>query len=105
MRLQEDPVIAFIVDAAAIEKAVRRIYLFGSRSKNEHSDRSDYDLGVDWDLSMTRSWGEFAGHIRDGIPTLHQLDLVRLDLCADDLNQVILGEGVLIYERQDSKDI
>jgi hypothetical protein len=105
MRFHEDPVIAFIVRAAAIEKAVRRVYLFGSRARNEQSDRSDYDLGVDWDLSVAGSWGQFAGQIRDGIPTLHQLDLVRLDLCADDLKNVILGEGVLIYERQDSKDL
>jgi len=101
MREHSDKVVDYVVKAAARHPAIRRIYLFGSRAKNTGTDRSDYDFAVEWDTGKAGSWGEFTGAVREGIPTLHQLDLVRLDLCDDDLKEKILKEGVVIHERQD----
>lgn len=101
MNSSQDKVIQFVVDAAANHTAVRRIYLFGSRAKGTQSERSDYDFGVEWDGgSYGESWGDFTGQIREKSPTLHQIDLARLDLCDEHLQNVILTEGILIYERK-----
>jgi hypothetical protein len=70
------------------------------RAKKTHGERSDYDLGVEWDTTTGDSWGAFTTEVREEMPSLHQLDLARLDMCGDDLKGIVLNEGFLIYERE-----
>jgi len=97
--LKDDPVIRFVVDCAKKRKWIKKVWLFGSRSKQKHSQTSDYDLAVEVDVFEELPWGEFCLELREKNPSLNQLDLLRLDIIEKDFGERIKREGIKIYER------
>ena len=99
LHLKDDPVLCFVVDCAKERKWINGVWLFGSRSKEKHSQTSDYDLAVEVDVLKELSWGEFCSELREKNPSLNQLDLLRLDIIEKDFGERIKKEGIKIYER------
>lgn len=92
-----DKVIDFIRKQSAATPSVRRVWLYGSRAKGTHKENSDYDVAIDWDSASTASWGAFASELLEKKPSLHQLDLVRLDQVGEELKTKIQQEGIVIH--------
>ncbi|MFQ5470672.1 MAG: nucleotidyltransferase domain-containing protein [Gammaproteobacteria bacterium] len=73
-----------------------KVYLFGSRVRNENRLRSDYDLA--FDLPDSKEKSRFFLKIVDDAPTLCGIDAVDLDEVSDTFKKKILEEGKIIYE-------
>jgi predicted nucleotidyltransferase len=52
------------------------IYFFGSRTKGRHSDRSDYDFGIDTGNKIPLELMCRMKEELERLPTLHRIDLV-----------------------------
>lgn len=92
-----DPVVLHVVRESKNYRSVKMVQIFGSRARGDHGAKSDYDFMITWDQSFGESWGDYAGKIRDGSPTLHQLDLVRKDTASEELLCKVAAEGVIVY--------
>ncbi len=76
------------------EHSVREIYLYGSRAKGTHRERSDIDIAV----SGAQDFGTLFWQV-DEIPTLYTVDLLNLDTCRNrNLLEDIRLYGRKIYE-------
>jgi predicted nucleotidyltransferase len=88
----------WVVERAVRRLAVRRVWLFGSRARNDARPRSDFDLAFDVPASSVPAWAAFCAEVEEEAPTLHALDLVRFDLAGETMRQRILREGIALYE-------
>lgn len=80
---------------------MNRVILFGSRARNDTGARSDFDVAVDAPAMTEAEWARFAIELREKIPTLCGLDLVRLSpVLSAELQEKIRKEGVEIYVRK-----
>ena len=92
-----DPVVLHVIRKSKNYRSVKSALIFGSRSRGDHGPKSDYDFAFVWVDKFRESWGDFTGELREGSPTLHQLDLIREDTGSDELRQKIASEGTVIY--------
>lgn len=76
---------------------VRRAYLFGSRSREDHEERDDIDIAVSCPQATDEQWAQIERFV-NGLPTLLRIDLVRLDQTDADTRLNIQTEGVLFFE-------
>src|SRR5262245_110701 len=93
-----DPILDFVKSHAIRLINPKKIVLFGSRARQDHSERSDYDLafiGID-----SKRWAEFVLWIDEEAPTLLEFDLVHYESASDEMKKSIDAEGVIIYERK-----
>lgn len=93
------PVLDQVLAVLRASPAVERVILFGSRARGDHRERSDFDVAVDCPRATRSEWSRMW-HAIDELPTLYFIDLVRLDEADPNLRDSILGEGVVIYERE-----
>lgn len=74
---------------------LRNIVLFGSRAKENNTERSDIDMAV--------YGGDFDGFywdIKEKINSLLMFDIIQADSAiSDDLKHEIEKDGVIIYEK------
>lgn len=97
-----DSVVQFLVNSAQKNSFIKKLILFGSRARGDHHERSDYDVAVE--LCDVQAWPSWALETRENVPTLCGLDLVKLDQdMSEDFKKVIKAEGVVIYDRSQSK--
>ncbi|MEB3329588.1 MAG: nucleotidyltransferase domain-containing protein [Candidatus Sericytochromatia bacterium] len=75
---------------------VRRVILFGSRARGDHTERSDVDLAVDAEDEEPRLP---AAALVDEAPTLLEIDLVWWPEATSALQQEIAREGITLYAR------
>lgn len=82
---------------------VEKVYLYGSRAKNTHRDRSDIDIAVDCPTATDAQWLEVLDIIEDS-PTLLKVDCIRLDVLKSDsrLFREILT-GIVLYDARKAK--
>ena len=79
---------------------VHRVVIFGSRARGDHEDHSDIDLAVFCDGASDDEWLEVLDCLReDRIDTLLKVDCVRFDECDAVLQEHVLEEGVVLYEK------
>jgi predicted nucleotidyltransferase len=71
---------------------VESVYLFGSRAKNLHCERSDIDLAFVGNINR-----ESIEEKMDSILTLKKIDLVDVNNCSEILKQEILANGIQVY--------
>lgn len=71
---------------------VRAVTIFGSTARGDRQPRSDIDIAIDFDGSP-QQWADVQDVI-EMLPTLLPLDVVRLDLCDEELKDEISREGV-----------
>lgn len=72
-----------------------KIYLFGSRARQIHHERSDIDIALDGE---TRLDVADVGEIREILNALHipyKVDVVDFHHVSNDMREMILKEGVL----------
>lgn len=82
-------------------KFINKIYLFGSRARGDHQERSDIDLAIDCPDASEMEWILMKDAINQA-RTLYKIDVVRFDTASAKLRDKVLEEGVILYER--SKD-
>lgn len=79
---------------------VDAIYLYGSRSRSENSERSDIDIAILCPQASQDNWNEIVEIIHHS-DTLLEIDFVRLDALSDQepLKNNITKDKVLLYKR------
>ena len=96
--MSRHPVIDEIVNTARHCLPVKRIWLFGSRSRGDNHSKSDVDLAFELTAPADNAWARFAVGVHEEAQTLLSIDLVNIDTCDAALRDVILREGVLLYD-------
>lgn len=76
---------------------VRKAYLFGSRSREDHEERDDIDIAVSCPEASDEQWAQIERFI-DSQPTLLRIDLIRLESTDLERRLDIQSEGVLFFE-------
>lgn len=78
--------------------SVEKVWLFGSRARGDNQERSDIDLAIVSSGISENEWVNLREAIEE-IPTLLEFDVVRFETASKELQEVILREGKIIYER------
>jgi len=87
-----------LIQDIAKKYAIKRIVVFGSRARGDHTPTSDIDLAV-YTLPEFVNKGYFSSEI-DDLATLLKIDVVFINDYTDtNLVENIKKEGVVIYER------
>ncbi|MDF2782150.1 MAG: nucleotidyltransferase protein [Geminicoccaceae bacterium] len=79
--------------------AVGRVWLFGSRARGDHFERSDIDLAIEAPSMNDSDWVRIKLDFEDEAPTLLLIDLVRIEDAPEHLREQIRDEGIMIHER------
>ena len=77
-------------------KGVKRIILFGSRARGTPTARSDIDLAVEVDETV--SWSNLWLEVED-YPTLLEIDLVPMHQVTGVFKDRVEWDGKLLYAR------
>ena len=88
-----------LVSQAVTQLEPKTIWIFGSRSRQDHALLSDYDLAFDIPPGNGTAWNRFLDRQREERGTLLSIDLVLLDDVGDALREEILKSGVVLYEK------
>ena len=97
-RLVEIPAVDGLVAELARHPDVVRVWLFGSRARGDHRERSDIDLAVEAPAASRRTWLELCRAVEE-TETLLRIDLVRVEEAPPELARQIRREGRVLYER------
>lgn len=85
-----------IVDISKKHKYIDKIILFGSRARGDNLLKSDIDLGVYANSSIS----EFKGEIEEKVNTLLEFDFSHMNNIEDKFFiEQVEKEGVIIYEK------
>jgi len=105
MKNQQEQVIQRIIDQLVSRNLIikiDKIYLFGSRARQDAAPRSDFDIAISGLKISTRDWLNITNAI-DETDTLLKIDALNFEQASTELQQKILKEGKLIYERTKNK--
>jgi len=72
-----------------------KIYLFGSRARGDHTERSDIDIAIDLGRKMEIKEIAKARGVLEGLNTPQMIDVVDMNSISTDMKEFILKEGVL----------
>ena len=72
-----------------------KIYLFGSRARGTHTERSDIDLALDLGRKMTIRELYRAKTVLEALNTPQPIDVVDMYHISDDMKKIILREGTV----------
>jgi predicted nucleotidyltransferase len=75
-----------------------KIYLYGSRARGTHNERSDIDIALDRGEKIPRI---DVGEVRDMLNAsniIYKIDVVDLNSISPEMREVILKEGLLWKE-------
>lgn len=87
-----------IVDTINKTPGIEKIILFGSRARNDHDPRSDFDIAIVGATISNHDWLYLCDRI-ENLPTLYTIDLVRFDTASEELKTKILKQGVVLYAK------
>lgn len=90
--------ISELVGELAAYPAVRRIILFGSRSRGDNTPRSDVDLAVEAPSADPHVWDAICSDA-EAAETLLAIDLVRLDHASPAFRERVRSEGTVLFDR------
>lgn len=78
----------------AKKNAIKKVILFGSRARGDHSERSDIDLAISGGNTLN-----FQYDLEEEAWTLLMFDIVNLDReISEELQAEIDRDGVILYE-------
>lgn len=93
----KDPVLEQIIKAG-VKHHAHRIFLFGSRGRQDYKPTSDYDIAVDGGFDTNLKKARFVDDIEQ-IETLKKIDIIFMeDGIGSALESSIHRDGVVIYE-------
>jgi predicted nucleotidyltransferase len=82
----------------AEQYGVEKVYLFGSVARGDYSENSDYDFCIE--PGKIRDIFALSGFFQDLRRAVgHDIDLVDTKSLDSDFLNVVLSEGVIVYER------
>ena len=74
---------------------VQKVFLFGSRARGTHTERSDIDIAV-----VGGDFDAFYWDIKENVHSLLMFDIANMDeSTSDDLREEIEKDGIMIYEK------
>lgn len=100
-----DKTLTYVVSEARKQLSPRRILLYGSRARGDARERSDYDIAVDCPVLDEQAWARFVLNLSENAPTLHHIDVVRLQEISKSLYAEIVETGVILYRADSGKQI
>jgi predicted nucleotidyltransferase len=71
-----------------------KIYLYGSRARGDHTERSDIDVAIDMGRKMELREVARARGVLEGLNTAQTIDVVDMHSIRADMRETILKEGV-----------
>jgi predicted nucleotidyltransferase len=71
------------------------VYLFGSRARGDHTERSDIDIAIDLGREMEFREIARARGVLEGLNLPQKIDVVDMHSIPADMKKFILKEGVL----------
>ena len=71
------------------------IYLFGSRARGDHTERSDIDVAIDLGRKMELREIAKARGVLDGLNLPEKIDVVDMNSIQAAMKEFILKEGIL----------
>jgi predicted nucleotidyltransferase len=72
-----------------------KIYLFGSRARGDHTERSDIDIAIDLGREMEIREIAKARGVLEGLNLPWKIDVVDMHSISDVMKECILREGVI----------
>ncbi len=75
------------------------IYLFGSRARGDHTERSDIDLAINTGTIESVFDIDSAKDVLHGLPIIQTIDVVDFQRIPDYLQKIILKEGVILWKK------
>ncbi len=78
---------------------VEQVILFGSRARGDAEERSDIDLAIVAPAALPRQWLDIT-FLLEQADTLLQIDVIRWEEASASLQERILVEGKILYERE-----
>ncbi len=80
---------------------IEKIYLYGSRARGDHKNRSDIDLAIICPDASENDWYAVLDLV-DNADTLLKIDCVRFDQLTDSnpLKKSIVQDGVVLYQKE-----
>ena len=88
-----------LVGLLSARPEVEQVILFGSRARGDAEERSDIDLAVVAPMTSPRQWLDIVFLLEEA-DTLLPIDLVRWEEASAPLQERILVEGKILYERE-----
>ena len=88
-----------LVRLLSAQPEVEKVILFGSRARGDAEERSDIDLAVAAPTASPRQWLDIVFLLEEA-DTLLPIDLVRWEETSALLQERILVEGKILYERE-----
>ncbi len=88
-----------LAERLAAHPAVERVWLFGSRARGDHFERSDIDLAVEAPTMDRYQWLKVKLDFEEEAPTLLLIDLLRWEEAPEELREQIREEGMVVHER------
>ena len=76
---------------------IDKIWLFGSRVRDEADERSDIDLAILCPNATLTQWYKIVDIIEE-TPTLLKFDIIRYEEASGEFQQRIQQEGRVVYE-------
>ena len=83
---------------ATASPGVERVWLFGSRARDEAAPRADIDLAVECPGAAPADFARVFLRMSE-LETLLPVDVVRLEEAGAEMSRRVLRDGVLLYER------
>lgn len=77
---------------------LQRVWLFGSRARDEAAPRADIDLAVEYPGAAPADFARVSLLLSE-LDTLLPVDVVRIEEAGQDMSRRVLRDGVLLYER------
>lgn len=88
-----------LVRLLSAQPEVEMVILFGSRARGDAEERSDIDLAIVAPTASPRQWLDIAFLLEEA-DTLLPFDIVRWKEASAPLQERILAEGEILYERE-----
>lgn len=95
---READIVRHCVDLLVRECAPQRIYLFGSRAKQQAQPNSDFDFAVDGAAPEARKKSQVQA-LLEAIAGLYSVNVVFLEEADEHFRTIILETGKVLYER------
>jgi predicted nucleotidyltransferase len=93
-----------LVRLLSAQPEVEKVILFGSRARGDAEERSDVDLAIAAPTASPRQWLEIVFLLEEA-DTLLRIDIVRWEEASVPLQERILTEGKVLYERQTEPEL
>lgn len=94
----EDRLVEQIREIASATPGLQRVWLFGSRARDEATPRADIDLAVEYPGAPAADFARVSLRLSE-IDTLLPIDVVRMEEASAEMLRQVRKDGVLLYEQ------